>query len=84
MHTNGSYDSRVVFMGQGLMLSKLSNTAEDTQSLYPDAVYGMSAWQIIEKIVELAIHIAHMTTDFGIRYFTAVHQHLIIVCDIKR
>lgn len=29
MHTDGSNDSRVVFMGQGLMLSTLSNTAED-------------------------------------------------------
>lgn len=33
MHTDGSNGSRVVFMGQGLMLSTLSNTAEDTESL---------------------------------------------------
>lgn len=33
MHTEGSHDSRVVFMGQGLMLSTLSDTAEDTVTL---------------------------------------------------
>ena len=60
MHTDGSNDSRVVFMGQGLMLSTLSNMAEDTQSLYPDAVQGMSARQIVEKVVELAVHTAQV------------------------
>src|SRR5574343_1392429 len=33
MHTVGSNDSRVVVMGQGLMVGTLSNTAEDTPAV---------------------------------------------------
>lgn len=66
MHTDGSNDSRVVVMGQGLMLGTLSYTAEDTPALYRFAVTAGSTRQVVEQVVELAVHLAEAAADDGV------------------